>query len=121
MSKINGTEDLLIYKQYVELIAYTEMICKKVPYPDGFALVNSVKKTTYDGARRIIESYKVYNTNDKLKCLNQLDIDLKMIKLLIRVLKKEKYISSKNLTAWSKKLFNIGNLLGGWINKCQKA
>ncbi len=57
MSKI--LDDLMIYKQYTELIYYTEMITDKFP-------------------------------------------------------------KHKNYTAWSKKITNIGNLLGGWIKSCQK-
>lgn len=123
MSKINknvGLELLDIYRQYIELINYTEMICEKVPMPSGFSIVNNIKNTTYDGMDKIIKAYKYYQVSDKLSALNELDIDLKMLKVLIRTLKKQNYINSKNIAAWSRKLFNIGNLLGGWIRSCQR-
>ena len=43
---------------------------------------------------------------------------IKMIKVFIRVSYKNKYINIRNNCAWSRKLLNIGNLLGGWINRC---
>ena len=52
--------------------------------------------------------------------LKLLDVDLKVLKVLVRVSYKNKYINIKNYTAWSKKITNIGNLLGGWINSCLK-
>lgn len=51
---------------------------------------------------------------------HELDVNLKMLKVLIRISHKRKYINTKNYTAWSKKLNNIGALLGGWIISCVK-
>ena len=43
-----------------------------------------------------------------------------MLKVLIRLYYKNKYINKRNYASWSKKITNIGNLLGGWINSCLK-
>jgi len=43
-----------------------------------------------------------------------------MIKVLIRGSYKANYITVQNYRAWSNKLTNVGNLLGGWINACLK-
>ena len=113
-------ELLMIYKQYIELIYYTEMITEKYPKIEKLAIVTTIKNTTYDGIKNIISAYKVYDKLEKIKYLNALDCDIKFLKVLIRVSYKRKYINSKNWNAWVKKLSNIGNLLGGWINSCQK-
>lgn len=116
----NEVSDLTIYKQYLELIYYTEMITEKYPKLEKYTLVATIKNTTYDGIKNIISAYKMFDKNDKLKSLNQLDVSLKFIKVLIRISHKRKYISHKNYEAWSKKINNIGNLLGGWIISCVK-
>lgn len=108
----NDVSELIIYKQYLELIYYTEMICEKYPKREKLAIVSTIKNTTYDGMKEIISAYKFYDKDNKL------DINLKMLKVLIRVSYKRKYITLKNYEAWSKKLHNIGSLLGGWINSC---
>ena len=113
-------EDLTIYKQYLELIFYTENILEKFPKCERFAIVTTLKNTTYEGMKCILIIFKEYTREGKLKNLNYLDTNLKMLKVLIRVSYKRKYISAKNYTSWSKKLANIGNLLGGWIKSCQK-
>lgn len=110
----------MIYKQYLEMMFYVEMITEKYPKVEKNSLVASIKNTVYDGMRQIISAYKLYEKKDKLHSLNELDISLKQLKVLIRISHKKKYISHKNYEAWSKKINNIGNLLGGWINSCLK-
>lgn len=115
---MNELESLMIYKQYVELIYYTLTILLKYPKSERFSLAQDIKNVTYDGLRRIIYAQKEYDKKIRLKHLNQLDADLKILKVLIRVSHKKKYISPKNYTAWSKKITNIANLNGGWIKSC---
>jgi hypothetical protein len=117
---INKVEELNIYKQYLELIYYTEMITDKYPRFEKAALAATIKNTTYSGMKNIIMAYKSYDKDEKLNALNRCDVNLKMIKVLIRVSYKRKYINGRNVNAWSRKLYNIGNLLGGWINSCLK-
>ena len=112
--------DLKIYSQYIELICYTNIIIKKYPKSERYALANDVKNTTHAGMEYIIQAHKVYDKSEKLKILENLDVKLKFLKVLIRVSYKNKYISSNNYTAWCRKLTNITNLLGGWINSCLK-
>ena len=115
-----AVEELKIYKQYLELIYYTEMITEKYPKCEKLSLVPTIKKTTYDGIKNILTAYKLYDKNDKLKNLNELDINLKMLKVLIRISNRKKYINHRNYESWSKKINNIGNMLGGWIVSCVK-
>ena len=67
----NEVSDLMIYKQYLELIYYTEMITEKYPKVEKYTLVATIKNTTYDGIKNIISAYKMFEKNDKLKSLNQ--------------------------------------------------
>jgi len=117
---MNELESLMIYKQYIELIYYTEKITIKYPKSEKLSLVTSIKNNTYEGMKKIILDQKEYNKGKRIIILNELDTDLKMLKVLIRISYKSKYINSKNYAAWSKKIFNISNLLGAWINSCLK-
>ena len=117
---MNDLESLIIYKQYMELIYYTEKITLKYPKSEKLSLVSNIKNNTYHGMKNIILAQKEYNKSRRIMILNNLDTDLKMLKVLIRISYKNKYINSKNYAAWSKKIFNISNLLGGWIKSCLK-
>lgn len=118
--KSEEIEGLIIYGKYLDLISYTEMILKKFPKCERFALASKIKNVTYEGMECIIYGYKFYDKMKKLDSLNTLDVKLKMLKVLIRVSYKSKYITIQNYRAWSNKLTNLGNLLGGWINSCLK-
>lgn len=113
-------ESLVIYGKYLDLISYTEMILKKFPKCERFALASFIKNKTYEGMEYVIYAFKYYDKNKKLESLSTLDAKLKMLKVLIRVSFKNKYITVQNYRAWSNKLANVGNLLGGWINSCLK-
>lgn len=67
------------------------MITRKYPKYEKFCLVNDIKCRTYKGLELIIRCIQVF----------------------VRVSYKNKYITNNNYFAWSNKLFNIGNLLGG--------
>ena len=53
---MNDLEGLMIYKQYVELIYYTENITIKYPKNEKLSLVANIKNTTYSGMKKIIEA-----------------------------------------------------------------
>lgn len=120
MSSDIGVEKLMIYRQYMELIYYTLMILHKFPRVERNALNADIRRTTYEGLECLLYAYKVYDKKQKLTYLHELDIKLKFIKALVRVSYRQKYINHRNYGAWSKKLFHLGNLLGGWIVSCQK-
>ena len=117
---MNELERLMIYKQYLGMIYYTENITLKYPKSEKGAMVDEIKRITYNGMRKIILANKEFNKNKRIIILNEIDVELKMLKVMIRVSYKKKYINSKNYSAWSKKIYNIGNLLGGWIKSCLK-
>ncbi len=117
---MSDLEDLLIYKQYLELIYYTENILIKYPKIERKNICVQIKNNTYDGMKLIIKAQKVRDKKVRLNILGELDVNLKMLKILIRISYKKKYISIKNYASWSKKITNICNLLGGWINSCLK-
>ena len=96
---MDDLEALVIYKQYVELIYYTLSILLKYPKSERFSLAQDIKNATYDGLKDIIYAQKEYDKKKRLSYLNELDANLKIIKVLIRVSHKKKYINSKNYTA----------------------
>jgi len=71
MTKV--VEDLMIYKQYIELIYYTEMITEKYPKVEKNSLVSTIKNTTYHGIKNVIDAFKQYNKLEKMTYLNSLD------------------------------------------------
>ena len=116
--KKNGTR--IIYPKYMDLVYYSNDLVRKFPKCEQFALVKEIKSTLYSGLRCIIYAIKLYNKQDKLRYLRELDIQLNLLKVHIRISYKYKYITMNNYQTWSNQLTDISNLLGGWINSCLK-
>ena len=108
-------ERLLIYKACFDLIYYAEMILAKFPKLERNLLLKDIRNTNFDIMKLILKAYKEINKNKKLYYLNEIDVNLKLLKVYVRISYKKKYISSKNYGAWSRKLTNVNNLLYGWI------
>ena len=120
MKYTNKENKLIIYQKYLELIYYTNDIVRKYPKYEHFCLVSEIKNTLYNGLKYLIYAIKIYKKNEKLENLNELDINLNLLKVHIRLSYKYKYISLKNYQTWSTLLTDICNMLGGWINSCLK-
>ena len=107
--------NLAIYQKYLELIYYTNDLVRKYPKSENFALVKEIKSSLYSGLRLLMYAIKVFNKQEKLKYLNELDIHLN-----IRISYKYKYISLQNYQVWCTHITDICNMLGAWISSCLK-
>ena len=115
-----NNKSLKIYQKYLELIYYSNDIVRKYPKCENFALVKEIKNSLYIGLRNLMYAIKTYNKNDKLNFLNELDINLNLLKVQTRLSYRYKYISMQNYQSWSNLITDICNMLGGWIVSCQK-
>ena len=117
---MNNIEEMQIYKKYTDLYYYTYLITEKYPKNEKNSLVADIKHSVYNGFCCLIYAHKNYNKTERLKYLNKLDTELKVLKMLVRISYKRKYISIKNYEAWSRKITYNNNLMGGWIKSCLK-
>ena len=113
-------KSLKIYQRYLELVNYSNDIVRKYPKCENFALVQEIKISLYLGLRNLMYAVKSFNKKDKLQHLNELDINLSLLKVQIRLSYKYRYISLQNYQSWSTIITDICNMLGGWILSCQK-
>ncbi len=96
------------------------MITEKYPKYERYGIVSDIKKIVYEGLNNLILACKEYNKTKRLEYLNLLDTNLKVLKALVRISYKRKYINSTNYGAWSRKITNVCNLNGGFIKSCLK-
>lgn len=118
--KQNTLESLNIYKKYVDLLYYSYLILEKFPKCEKQALASDIKNILFKGLTNVIDAHKEFNKTKRLAFLNKLDSSMKVLKILIRISYKRKYISPKNYGAWSRKISDVTNLMGGWIKSCLK-
>ena len=112
---MNKIEDLIIYKSMINLIYYSNNMLKKYPKIERNFLVMDIKNINNDIIKLIIKGFKEVNKSKKYYYLNEIDVNLKLLCVYVRLSYRNKYISSSNYGAWSRKITNIDNLLHGWI------
>lgn len=118
MLEAKTNESLVIYQKYLDLIYYTNNLCRKYPKSEKQALAAETKQSLYHGLRYLIYAYKEYNKRSKLNYLNQIDVELNLQKVFIRLAYKYQYITKQNYETWCHKITDICNMLGGWIKSC---
>lgn len=116
----NTTTNLKIYQKYLELIYYSNDIVRKYPKCENFSLVKEIKNSLYIGLRNLMYAIKSFQKRDKLKYLNELDINLNLLKVQTRLSYKYRYITVQNYETWSTLITDICNMLGAWISSCLK-
>ena len=116
----NTKDNLVIYQKYMELLYYSNDIVKKYPKSETFAMATEIKNIVNAGLKDIMFAIKSFRKQDKLNYMHELDINLCLLKVQVRLSYKYRYISQKNYESWSTLITNICNMLGGWITSCQK-
>ena len=111
-------EEMIIIKKYQEMMLYVYSLLKKYPNSEKFTLASETKKCMFEAFELLMWAKKQYSKNAKVKYLNEVDIKLSCLKVYVRIAIKNKYINARNYRAWSYKITNISNMLGGWISEC---
>ena len=116
----NNDNTLSIYQKYLNLIYYTNDIVRKFPKSEKFALVEEIKLSLYSGLRSLMFAIKLYSKKEKLQNLNELDVNLNLLKVQVRIAYKYRYISMRNYESWCELITIICNMLGSLINSFLK-
>jgi len=112
-------EELIILEKTKEMLQYGNQVLLHFPKCERFSLVVDIKKSMYEIFRLCIIANKKYY---KKTTLQNLDIEIEVLRgfLVYAVSPEVKYISIKKYEIWSKKINEIGNILGGWIKSQKK-
>ena len=106
---------LVIYQKYVDLIEYSYKLLVKYPQYEKYALVSEIRRTMYNSLRYILYANKISDKYSRISILGKLDAEISMMSFFVRFSYKNKYINTNNYYTWSKKIEEIGKILGGWI------
>lgn len=111
-------DEFNLYKKYYEMMVYVLERVKKYPKYEKDGLVIDIKNNLYGGMEIVISIHKESDIKNRLILLNKLDVQIKLMSVLIRLSYDNKYINNDNYEAWSRKLTDVSNLMGGLINHC---
>ncbi len=113
-------DKLYIYNNYLDLVYYSYNILKKYPKYEKDVLCKEIRSCLLNIYKNIVYAYDESNLSNKISYLKYIYSDIKVIEFYIRISYKEKYISSSNYSAWSKKINNVSKHLNNWIISCQR-
>lgn len=113
-------ENLLIYRNYVELTYYSYQITKKFPKTEIYGVESDIKRVLNEGLENIILAQKSRDVKERIQYLNKVDCKLKSLKFYVRLSYKSDYITGHNYGAWSRKIASVSNMAGGWLKACLK-
>jgi four helix bundle protein len=105
-------ENLIIYQRVYDLMIYLFPIIDRFPRHEKFVLCTELKNCILIIARKIVRANKSRN---KRPILYDIDVAIEEVRLLIRFAHDRKYLSHKSYEETSKRINEIGRLLGGWL------
>jgi len=112
-------EELIILEKTKEMLSYGNQALVSFPKSERFSLVVDIKNSMYAIFRLCIVANKKYY---KKTTLQDLDIEVEVLRgfLAYAVSPDVKYLSIRKYEIWSKKVNEIGKILGGWIKSQKK-
>ena len=113
---LGSVENLKLFQKFEDFIDYLEPILERFPAYERYALCTHIRDCMY----RIYE--KIIRTNaskNKIPGWYDIDVELKILRGFVRRSRKRgsRYLSIKSYETASKRLSEIGKLLGGLIKK----
>ncbi len=105
-------QDLTIYQKTYDLILYLFPIVDRFPKYEKFVLCSQIKNRLLYIIKQIIRANKSRN---KIPVLFDIDISLEELRVLIRLAHDRRFLSKKSYAETSRRLSEIGRLLGGWL------
>lgn len=107
-------ESLIIYKAVLDMIYYSETLLTNFYKIERNLLVKDIRTINFDIMSLILRVHKEKIKSQKNYYLNEIDINLKMLKVYVRLSFKKRYINSKNYGIWDRKITNISNMVFNW-------
>lgn len=105
-------EILQLVPKSQDYIEYMIEVIIKIPRTEKFNIGNEYKITMY---KMLNEILYLRNKKDKIETLKQIDTELNVQRILLRIMYKHKWIDIKRFNISIDKIGEIGKILGGLI------
>ena len=106
------TLNLEILQKTEDLLEYLQIALKQFPKCEKHVLAADIRARVYSVMKLIIIINKKYH---KKTTMRELDTEIEMLRVQVRLAKNLRYVDLKKYEVLSKKINEIGKMLGGWI------
>lgn len=117
-NKNMGNKQLILIPKIEDYIEYSLNILLKLPRTEKFSIGSEYKKIIYTILENILlinKLYKKENTKEILKLLNEIDAKLNTNRILLRIMKKQRWIGENKFDICINKIYEIGKIVGGLV------
>lgn len=114
---MSNQNDLKILQKCYDMIEYGYAALRHFPKSERFTLVADIKQSMYELLKLIIRANKRYF---KKTTLQDIDIEIEKLRYLIRLSNGLGFLPFKKYEYWSRRLEELGKMLGGWIKATNK-
>jgi four helix bundle protein len=95
-----------------ELDAYSHQVSMQFPKYERHVLCAEIRASCNRLLRLTIQAAKRYH---KKTTVQDLDIEVEVLRVLVRKAHRLRYINQKRYETWSRQIDEVGRMLGGWI------
>jgi four helix bundle protein len=114
---MSNQNDLKILQKCYDMIEYGYTALRQFPKSERYTLAADIKQSMYELLKLIIRANKRYF---KKTTLQDIDIEIENLRYLIRLSNGLGFLPFKKYENWSRKLEELGKMLGGWIKATNK-
>ncbi len=107
-------ESLALLEKLEEVSAYSRVALRQFPKNEKFLLAAEIRGTLTEIKRLLIRAAKRYY---KKTTLEDLDIEIELLRSLVRESVSMKYIDLHRYEVWSLKIGEVGKMVGAWMKK----
>ncbi len=114
---MNEEKILILIPKIEKYIEYILKLLLKLPRVEKFNIGNEYKVSIYNILKKAIYINKINNSqgNIKLKTLNEIDAELLLQRIYLRIMLKNKWIDEKKFKVSMELIYEIGKIVGGLI------
>lgn len=105
-------ESLALLEKLEEVSAYSRVALRQFPKNEKFLLAAEIRGTLTEIKRLLIRAAKRYY---KKTTLEDLDIEIELLRSLVRESVSMKYIDLHRYEVWSLKIGEVGKMVGAWM------
>ena len=111
-------QKLQVQQRVYDMMLYAYPALEQFPKSQKFSLAQDMKHCMDKIIRLVITVNKKYT---KKTTLQELDVEIAALKVYVRLAADLQYLPLKKYEVWSKKLVEIGKMVGGWIRSQREA
>ena len=111
--------DFIIYTRMLEIHLWLFAKVTTFPKQQRFILGQHIQHSSLQCLRCIIEANNARTAETTLGRLDALNVELEVLRGLLRVAFEMKFLSAKSLGFVTKQVDEVGKMTGGWIKKAK--